>query len=74
MEDSGMTQIARRRLRTGPAAEYVGLSERTLEKLRVIGGGPRYAKLGRAVVYDTADLDRWVEERQRTSTSEPLVA
>jgi predicted DNA-binding transcriptional regulator AlpA len=43
-------------LRTEQAAKYLGLSGATLCKWRVFGGGPRYKKLGRAVVYDPADL------------------
>ena len=62
---------ASRRLRTGDAAEYVGLAGSTLEKMRVTGTGPRYIKAGpRAVVYDTDDLDEWLEARRLTSTSD----
>jgi predicted DNA-binding transcriptional regulator AlpA len=55
----------RRRLRTAEAARYVGLSPRTLEALRLRGSGPSFAKLGRAVVYDTEDLDLWLSEHRR---------
>lgn len=47
-------------IRVREAASYVGLSKSTLDKLRCYGTGPRYSKLGRAVVYDTADLDGWM--------------
>ena len=57
---------------TALAAGYLGLSPRTLEKLRVQGGGPTYAKFGRRVVYAVEDLDRWAAERRRGSTSEPV--
>ncbi len=60
----------RRFLRTTEAAAYIGLSKSTLEKLRVTGGGPEYASLGRAVVYHTEDLDAWVLTRKRRSTSD----
>ena len=46
------------------------LSERTLERLRVAGTGPRFAKLGRRVVYRQDDINRWVASRVRGSTSE----
>jgi hypothetical protein len=69
-----MATMEKKRHRTRTAGPYVGLAPRTLEKLRVIGGGPKYSKLGRAVVYDEPDLDEWVESRKRSSTSEPLVA
>ena len=50
----------KRYLRTTEAAEYVGSAKSTLEKLRLFGGGPVFAKLGRTVVYDRIDLDAWV--------------
>lgn len=51
------------------AAKRLGLSKSTLDKLRVYGGGPRFSKLGRSVRYSTTDLDMWVAENRRTSTS-----
>jgi excisionase family DNA binding protein len=51
------------------AARYVGLGVSKLNKLRTYGGGPAYAKLGRRVVYDAADLDAWLAENKRSSTA-----
>ena len=62
---------ARRLFRTPDAARYLALAESTLEKARLTGGGPRFARLGRVVVYDVRDLDAWVEVRKAESTSEP---
>ena len=59
----------RRFLHTIPAADYLGLSPRTLEKLRILGGGPMYHKLGRRVVYAIEDIDQWAAARRRASTS-----
>jgi predicted DNA-binding transcriptional regulator AlpA len=60
---------------SGPeAAQYLGISSSTLSKLRVLGGGPKFHKLGRRVVYDSRDLDRWFEARQRSSTSDDGIA
>jgi predicted DNA-binding transcriptional regulator AlpA len=61
---------AARRLRTTEAAAHCGLSRRTLEKLRVLGGGPVYMKIGRAVVYDVDDLEAWLAAHRRRSTSD----
>lgn len=59
-------------LRTPEAARYLSLSPRTLEKLRVTGGGPPYIRLGRrAIVYDPTDLAAWAASRRRRSTSDP---
>lgn len=60
-------------LRTPQAAEFLGVSPATLCKWRVFGGGPRYKKLGRVVVYDPADLREWLDTRSRRSTSNDLV-
>lgn len=57
-------------LRTDEAAAYCGSTASTLEKLRCFGGGPRFLKLGRRVVYDPSDLDEWLAKRRRTSTSD----
>ncbi|NVN10059.1 helix-turn-helix transcriptional regulator [Nguyenibacter vanlangensis] len=50
-----------RHLRTPQAAEWLGISPRTLERYRVIGGGPVFHKLGNRVTYTVADLKEWVE-------------
>lgn len=60
----------RRRMRTAEAAAHLGVSKSFLEKLRLTGLGPRFAKLGKAVVYDSTDLDAWADARKRNSTSE----
>jgi predicted DNA-binding transcriptional regulator AlpA len=52
------------------ACVYIGLAKSTLDKMRVFGGGPAFLKLGRRVVYDVADIDRWLASRRRNSTSE----
>jgi hypothetical protein len=59
-------------LRTRDAANYLGLSESHLEKLRIRGGGPLYVRFSpRAVGYRITDLDAWAASRLRTSTSAP---
>jgi predicted DNA-binding transcriptional regulator AlpA len=57
-------------IRTQQAAEYLGLSASNLEKMRMRGDGPTYAKLGRVVIYALGDLDTWVKAHKRTSTLE----
>lgn len=58
-------------LSTKQAADYVGLSPRTLEKMRVVGGGPTYRKHGRYVRYHIDDLSGWSTSNAHHSTSEP---
>lgn len=55
---------------TREAAQYVKLGQSTLERYRVTGDGPRYAKLAGAVRYRKSDLDDWIESRLISSTSE----
>ena len=64
-------QSAKRVLRTPQAAEYVGLSASTLEKLRLTGNGPAFQKAGaKIVVYFPEELDRWLNAQRCLSTSD----
>lgn len=53
------------------AAKFLRLSPRTLEKQRVLGGGPRFRKFGRRVLYAMADLEAWADARAFEMTSDP---
>jgi hypothetical protein len=66
--------VPRDNLSTIEAAQYLGLSISYLNKLRSIGGGPRYAKVGRRVIYPRIGLDLWLAScgRQSTSDARPL--
>jgi hypothetical protein len=61
-------------LDTTAAANFTGLAVATLAKLRCIGGGPAYLKLGRKVVYRAGDLAHWLSTRRVYSTSEASVS
>jgi predicted DNA-binding transcriptional regulator AlpA len=63
----------RRMVDTADAAAYCGSSASTFAKLRLNRGGPVYVKLGKRVVYDPADLDRWLAAHRRASISERAV-
>jgi predicted DNA-binding transcriptional regulator AlpA len=52
------------------AANWLGLSVRTLQKHRVTGSGPRFHKFGGAVRYRFSDLEEWCNSCCRNSTSE----
>jgi predicted DNA-binding transcriptional regulator AlpA len=52
------------------AAKRVGLSVSMLAKMRCLGGGPAYLKLGRAVRYRQDDLDAWLAARRVRNTSD----
>jgi excisionase family DNA binding protein len=55
---------------TAYAAEYLGLSKRYLEALRLSGGGPEYSSFGKAVRYTKQSLDAWASRCSRKSTSD----
>lgn len=63
-----------RYLTNDEAAAHLRLSPRTLEKLRVIGGGPKFRKFGRRVMYAAADLDAWADAHSFEATSDPEYA
>jgi excisionase family DNA binding protein len=52
------------------AAEYLRSSVSTLAKLRMYGGGPAFTRIGRAIRYPRAELDRYMAARISRSTSE----
>ena len=52
------------------AAIRLGVSVRTLQQWRVIGGGPSFAKIGRCVRYRPCDLTDYVTSNLRAHTSE----
>ena len=57
------------------AGRYLGgekapISQRTLQRWRLEGFGPKFLKPGRLVRYRQSDLDRWVDAQLRTSTSQ----
>lgn len=56
------------------AAAFLRLSPRTLEKQRVIGGGPRFRKFGRRVMYALIDLEAWADARSFEATYDPEYA
>lgn len=51
------------------AAAYLGLGASTLEKLTMAGKGPVYLKIGRRCLYAQHDLDAWLAQHRRISTT-----
>jgi predicted DNA-binding transcriptional regulator AlpA len=60
----------RRMLSVPEAAAYCGISVAYMNALRCKGGSARYIKIGSRVLYDSADLDAWLADKRRTSTSD----
>ena len=59
-------------LDTSAAARFVGVSPSYLCKLRVLGNGPEFHKLGRRCVYRRVALEAYLAAHSRTSTSQAL--
>ncbi len=54
------------------AAEFLGLTDRTMQVMRQRGGGPRYTVISsRCLRYTRFGLRSWAESRMRSSTSDP---
>lgn len=77
-KETSAQKVEKPRLRRGEVPPYLlerhGLvvARSTLAKLASIGGGPRYQKVGRMVLYPIEELDHWSEEKLgplRDSTS-----
>ena len=62
--------MEQRYLRVQQAADFLGLRPQTLNRWRVEGGKLPFSRVGRAIVYDRRDLERFVELGRRGSTSE----
>ena len=50
-------------------AKLLRISPRTLERRRCTGGGPKFVKAGRRVLYRLEDVENWATARTFTSTS-----
>jgi hypothetical protein len=51
-------------------AKHLRCTERTLERHRLIGDGPPFVKIGALVRYPLSELEKWLADRLRLSTSE----
>ena len=50
------------------AAGFLRISKSFLDKSRVYGNGPSYAKLGTRVIYSQKDLEDWAASTRRRHT------
>jgi hypothetical protein len=52
------------------AASYANLSVAYFNKLRRVGGGPPFLKIGSRIIYRLSDLNDWLTAHRRVSTSD----
>nr|WP_137831774.1 helix-turn-helix domain-containing protein [Methylobacterium sp. L1A1] len=71
---SGTATSPSARVTPAAAAKRLGVSTSYLSNLRRAkdGGGPVFYQIGRKIEYAPEDLDRWLEERRRTTTARRL--
>jgi len=58
-------------LTNAEAAHFLRLAPRTLDRYRYEGGGPRFYKFGRKVVYARKDLEIWSAKRGHATAEMP---
>ena len=64
--------MTNRLMTTIEAADYLTLSKPTLERWRLTGEGPKFAKMGDAVRYRQEDLDAFIFENIVKTTAEGM--
>ncbi len=57
-------------LTTQQAAEFLGLRPNTMERWRLVGRGPEFVRLGRAIRYDKQTLEEFAAAGRSRSTAE----
>jgi predicted DNA-binding transcriptional regulator AlpA len=65
-----MSSEANELLLPDEAAHLLRLAKSSLAKMRCLGGGPRFIKLGRSVRYLRSDCNEWRDERRVRNTIE----
>jgi hypothetical protein len=51
-------------------AEATGIGPHTLRRLRCVGGGPPYRKVGRRCLYEYGEVLQWIEAHKVSTTAE----
>jgi hypothetical protein len=55
----------------GEVAEYLRSSVARLAQLRYVGGGPKFIKVGRKVLYRWSDVSDWLDHNTMQRTDGP---
>ena len=53
-------------------AALTKLSPRTIERLRCVGGGPKFVRVRGSIRYRIEDVEAWIASRVVANTSEEL--
>jgi hypothetical protein len=55
-------------LEVDDVAALLHVSRSLLAKWRMVGKGPRFTKVGRRILYETAEVSSWLSSQRRSST------
>jgi len=69
-DSRGIPMASDNYLTTKQSAQLSGLSTSYLNKLRCLGGGSPFLKVGRKCIYRRDEFEAWLAKHQRSSTSE----
>ena len=58
-------------LKVSELSQRMSIAEQTLNNWRSLGKGPRFIRCGRLIRYAVADVESWLEDQRRRSTSDP---
>lgn len=67
MSKKALPTAERRLLSYGNAAEYLGISLRSMKELGGANGQIRQVKIGHRVLFDRDDLDSFIEKTKRSA-------
>lgn len=51
-------------------AELTGIPRKTLQNLRIRGGGPHFIKIGKNCRYRPSEIENWLKANTRRTTSD----
>jgi excisionase family DNA binding protein len=71
--DEGVPSMQDFLLSDKEACDYLAMNPGYLAKARVTGESPVFLKIGRSVRYRKSDLDAWLSQKSRRSTSDPVI-
>jgi predicted DNA-binding transcriptional regulator AlpA len=65
-----LSEPIQQKLTAAETANYLRVSTETLLRWRAHAFGPKFSKLGRRILYDIAEIDRWLSDRRCRSIEE----
>jgi predicted DNA-binding transcriptional regulator AlpA len=64
--DLSVANANNRLLSENELSQYLGIARITLSRLRSLGDGPKYIRLGRRIVYVPLDVEQWLQSKKES--------